>query len=294
MVNVQQWLLKQWQKVIHKSGKEGVERMEKMIQVLCGNECIEFLTTGQQPYSFYLAGLEAMPFHDVHKFPFSSLLEQNHDKLKKELLEVLNNRTKGSEFSHYLGDGLDDDRGTMVKAGEWKVKYLYHNFERNEENCSLFPVTSKILDSLGSQILRGMVCFSAINPGTHIVPHYGPSNMRLTCHLGIIGCHDVEIIVGGEKRFYENGKCVVFDDSFRHEVMHNGTEFRVTLMLDLWHPGMSQREIDVFNHIMARVMENLDANHFFHSLHVYNDPTKEKNTNVSTKQQESLIIDDYL
>ena len=42
----------------------------------------------------------------------------------------------------------------MVKSGEWNVKYLYHNFERNEENCKLFPVTTQILDSLGAQVLR--------------------------------------------------------------------------------------------------------------------------------------------
>jgi len=290
MVNVQQWLIKEWQQIILSSGKEGLERIEKMINVLCGKEDIQFLTPGQQPYSFYLAGLEAKPFYESHQFPFASVLEKNYEDIKNELLVVLKNDKKGSQFAHYMGDGLEDDKGTMVKSGEWKVKYLYHNFGKNDENCKLFPVTSRILDSLDTQILRGMICFSAIKPGTHIIPHYGPSNMRLTCHLGIIGCQDVELSVGNEKCFYENGKCVVFDDSFRHSVMHRGPDLRVTLMLDLWHPGMTQKEIDSFNHIMWRVMQDLDATHFFHSLHVYNDPTKTKNTNVSSKEPESLII----
>jgi aspartyl/asparaginyl beta-hydroxylase (cupin superfamily) len=281
MVNVQQWLLNQWQQITLAKGKEGLERMQKMINVICGKEEVKFLTPGQQPYSFYLAGLDARPFHDARQFAFTSVLENNYENIKKELLGVITENKEGSEFAHYMGDGLEHDKGKMVRSGEWKVKYLYHNFERNEENCKLFPVTSHILDSLGAQILRGMVCFSAINPGTQILPHYGPSNMRLTCHLGIVGCQDVEIMVGNEKRHYENGKCVVFDDSFKHSVTHRGPDLRVTLMLDLWHPGMHQKEIDVFNHIMCQVMQNLDANHFFHSLHVYNDPTKKKNTDVS-------------
>ena len=45
------------------------------------------------------------------------------------------------------------------------------------------------------------------------------SNTRLTCHLGIeIPPGDVTITCGGEKRKWEQGKCVVFDDSFEHEV----------------------------------------------------------------------------
>eukprot|EP00026_Physarum_polycephalum_P013579 Phypoly_transcript_13996.p1 GENE.Phypoly_transcript_13996~~Phypoly_transcript_13996.p1 ORF type:complete len:294 (+),score=39.85 Phypoly_transcript_13996:109-990(+) len=291
MVNVQQWLQDEWQKIILASGRDGLERMQKMIDVLCGKEDIQFLTIGQHPYSFYLPGLEAKPWHDPKDFPFASILESHYEEIKKELLEVLHRNEEQTEFTHYMGDGLEDDKGKMVKYGEWKVKYLYHNFERNEENCKLFPVTTRILDSLGAQILRGMVCFSAIKPGTHIIPHYGPSNMRLTSHLGIVGCQDVEIIVGNEKRFYENGKCVVFDDSFRHQVTHKGPDLRVTLMLDLWHPGMTKKEIDTFNYIMQKVMENLDANHFFHSLHVHNDPTKKKNTDVSSKVAESLIIE---
>ncbi len=55
----------------------------------------------------------------------------------------------------------------MVTRGQWTVKYLYHNFQRHDENCNQFPITCKVLDSLGPQILRGMVCFSSLKPGTH-------------------------------------------------------------------------------------------------------------------------------
>lgn len=47
------------------------------------------------------------------------------------------------------------------------------------------------------------MCFSAIDPGTHIVPHYGPSNMRLTAHLGLMNCKNVEVTVGDITRCYE-------------------------------------------------------------------------------------------
>ena len=34
--------------------------------------------------------------------------------------------------------------------------------------------------------------------------------MRLTCHLGLVGCADTFVSVGDETRPYEDGKCVVF------------------------------------------------------------------------------------
>ena len=83
--------------------------------------------------------------------------------------------------------------------------------------------------------------------------------MRLTCHLGLVGCENTFVSVGDETRPYEDGKCVVFgarklffffflvnaylatskDDSFVHSVAHKGTQRRVTLMLDFWHPKMT-------------------------------------------------------
>lgn len=34
----------------------------------------------------------------------------------------------------------------------------------------------------------------------------------------------------------------VFDDSFEHEVWHNGTSMRLVLIVDIWHPELTERE----------------------------------------------------
>jgi len=264
----QQWIMDLWEKIKNNIGEKNLERMDKMFKILAGEDEVSFLVPLQTPYSFYLCGLEAAKFHDTSIFPFVKILEERYGKIRDELVRVIEEK-EGTDFTPYLGDGVDDDKGTMVSAGQWKVKYLYRNFLRNEENCSEFPITSEILDSLGTSILRGMICFSAIEPGTHILPHCGPSNMRLTCHLGIIGCQDVFVTVGGETRMYEDGKCIIFDDSFLHEVRHKGTQKRVTLMLDLWHPGMTEPEIDAFTQLIQKATAKFDAEHFLHSLHIY-------------------------
>lgn len=35
---------------------------------------------------------------------------------------------------------------------------------------------------------------------------------------------------------------MVFDDSFEHEVWHNGTEYRLILIIDVWHPDLTAHE----------------------------------------------------
>lgn len=35
---------------------------------------------------------------------------------------------------------------------------------------------------------------------------------------------------------------MIFDDSFEHEVWHNGTALRLILIIDVWHPDLTNDE----------------------------------------------------
>lgn len=43
-------------------------------------------------------------------------------------------------------------------------------------------------------------------------------------------------------RTWEEGKILIFDDSFEHEVWHNGTSVRVVFIVDVWHPDLTEEE----------------------------------------------------
>jgi aspartate beta-hydroxylase len=43
-------------------------------------------------------------------------------------------------------------------------------------------------------------------------------------------------------RTWEEGKFIIFDDSFEHEVWHDGTELRLVLIVDIWHPEITASE----------------------------------------------------
>ena len=50
--------------------------------------------------------------------------------------------------------------------------------------------------------------------------------------------------VSGQEVELQEGRCVVFDDSFLHEAANlSTTEPRTVLVVDLWHPDFSDAEV---------------------------------------------------
>jgi beta-hydroxylase len=76
--------------------------------------------------------------------------------------------------------------------------------------------------------------------GAHVPRHTGPTKAILTAHLGLIvplkreRCH----MAVGEKNdvVWEDGKVVVFDDMFPHEVWNDTDEDRIILLLHVKRP----------------------------------------------------------
>lgn len=110
-------------------------------------------------------------------------------------------------------------------------------------------------------------------PDTHIKPHFGPTNKKLRCHLPLLipststpgsaprgnptdakPSSSEQVItsswlrVADEVRYLEEGKCVVFDDSFEHEAMNTSSEPRVVLIVDFWHPDLTDEEVLILVH----------------------------------------------
>jgi aspartate beta-hydroxylase len=106
----------------------------------------------------------------------------------------------------------------------------------------LLPTTFKIVTSLpeASSMVLGATKISVMEPGTHVLAHTGLTNARLRIHLGLSGLDGVYIRVGDSTRQWRDGRCIVFDDSFVHEVWHNGTQTRIVLIVDIWHVEMDE------------------------------------------------------
>lgn len=117
-----------------------------------------------------------------------------------------------------------------------------------KENRSLFPNSIKLLEQLDSKYKLHLrhkndsLKFSILTPNTHIIPHCGDSNDRLRIHLGLIipdGCY---IRCKTEIKTWEEGKILVLDDTFEHEVWNWSEHKRAILIIDIWKPELTDNQ----------------------------------------------------
>jgi aspartyl/asparaginyl beta-hydroxylase (cupin superfamily) len=70
-------------------------------------------------------------------------------------------------------------------------------------------------------------------------------NGILRGHLALVVPPGCFVRVGPEERTWEEGKVLVFDDSFEHEVWNHSDSVRIVLFTNFWHPCLSEQEIKV-------------------------------------------------
>uniref|UniRef100_A0A8C8VKN9 Aspartyl/asparaginy/proline hydroxylase domain-containing protein n=1 Tax=Pelusios castaneus TaxID=367368 RepID=A0A8C8VKN9_9SAUR len=100
----------------------------------------------------------------------------------------------------------------------------------------------------------GNACFIVLPPGTILPGRYGPTNVRLRCHLGLKVPPGCELVVGGEPQCWAEGHCLLLDDSFLHTTAHNGRLEDgpcVLFIVDLWHPNVAGAERQALDYIFA-------------------------------------------
>ncbi|XP_014256084.1 aspartyl/asparaginyl beta-hydroxylase isoform X2 [Cimex lectularius] len=164
---------------------------------------------------------------------FFKKLESNWKIILNEGLAALKSRGAFKNEAENLKD-----------AGDWKQFELFARGVKYKENCLKTPKTCSIIEEFepARSCKRGQSKFSVMEAGTHVWAHCGPTNCRLRAHLGLIVPKNTFIRVADEIKSWEEGKVFIFDDSFEHEVWHNGTSHRLVLIVDVWHPELTRQQ----------------------------------------------------
>jgi ornithine lipid ester-linked acyl 2-hydroxylase len=171
-------------------------------------------------------------FFDAKKFAWAPVIESQLEDVKGELQNLLHNLADLPKFDEISPGNF----AIEVIKGEWKTFFFFGYGLRFKRNCDECPKTTALLESIPG-MKTGF--FSILYPGTHIPPHRGPFNGVLRLHFGIIVPTEKEkcrIRVGSKTRYWEQGKCMIFDDTYEHEVLNDTSELRVILFVDFKRP----------------------------------------------------------
>ncbi len=178
----------------------------------------------------YLPQLPPRPVYDPADFWFCGYLEEHYPRIRAELDAV----------TDPARSGFLPVEEPLLAAGRWEQVTFYETGHRFADACARFPVTAEVLDGIPETSAAGVgvASLSWLYPGTRIKPHCGGSNGRLRVHLGLRVPGGARLRVGPETLTWAQGRCLVFDDSFEHEVWHDGEAPRVVLLLDVSHPDL--------------------------------------------------------
>ena len=198
----------------------------------------------QQPNSFYFPGLPQIQFYERDDFPWLAEIEAMVPAMRSELEAVLADE---AGFQPYVEVNPDRPLPANHLLGDpsWSAFYLWKGGREVPENAARCPRTMEALALAPMPRIGGrspMALFSLLRPGTHIKPHHGLLNTRLICHIPLIAPPGCRLRVGNEERVWEQGKALIFDDSFEHEAWNDGTETRVVLLFEIWRPEIEEEE----------------------------------------------------
>ncbi|CAK0805952.1 unnamed protein product [Prorocentrum cordatum] len=169
--------------------------------------------------------------------PMAAFLEENFPTIRAELDSIL--AVEGAF------DGLDaQTRNAETQFGprgdDWLTAYMVRNTEFFEPVCALAPRTCALLRSrpevAGCRMGGSGAGFLRMRPGGRLKPHFGNAP-RLSVHLGLIVPEgEIFMSVGNEVVRWEEGRALVFDDTFIHSVTHNEAKPRYVLNVWMCHP----------------------------------------------------------
>ncbi len=199
----------------------------------------------QQPSVFYYPYLSQRQFFEREDFDWVEELEAATPLIREELIALVQ---QGADFEPYVQDDParpKRDFHGLNNNPDWTALYLWKDGKLVEEIAGRCPGTVDALRKVPMSHIGARapaVLFSKLEPSAHIPPHHGMLNCRLICHLPLIVPDGCWLRVGNERREWQEGKLLIFDDSIEHEAKNPSSEIRIILLFEIWRPELSEAE----------------------------------------------------
>ena len=182
------------------------------------------------------AGGEQRPaFYDIDRtYPAFRLLDRSYAVIREELESVLNYKERIPRYheldrtEEYISGSVDTDR-------DWRVFMLRSVAGTPTTNQQRCPRTTALLRKIPGLY---QAFFSILDPAKSIPAHNGTYYGYLRYHLGLrVPQRDPPTMrVKDQFHTWEEGRSILFDDSWEHEVVNKSDDLRVVLIADVLRP----------------------------------------------------------
>ena len=170
---------------------------------------------------------------DPHIMPWARMLEQNWERIRDEAVALR------ADTIPSLGD-ISPDHGRIAADRRWRSFFMEGYGYKRKENRARVPVTAALIDRIPALCTAS---FSVLEAGCHIPRHRGMTKGMLTYHLALRVPTErekcwIQIEEGTHRHVcpWADGRSILFDDTYNHEVWNNTDQDRYVLLLQVRRP----------------------------------------------------------
>jgi aspartate beta-hydroxylase len=181
--------------------------------------------------------IDAPPIMDMRRdFPNGARFAAAWKAMRDEALAIARN----AEHIPRFHDIMREQEAISANDGrDWRMHVMMAYGAAVEKNLARAPVMRRLLAEC-PEVLSAT--YSYLAPGKHIPEHRGPFRGIMRFHVGLSMPRDAHGELGAtlwvdhEPHLLDNGDCMLWDDTFPHEVLNATDDVRIALLLDVWRP----------------------------------------------------------
>ena len=182
-------------------------------------------------------------------FPGAERFADRWQDIRRDALTIRGNLDKVPRFHEIMGSQADI---STIDGRDWRMFVLKAYGVEIEQNVTRCPAIASLLKD-SPEVVSCVLSFLA--PGKHIPKHRGPFRGILRFHLMLTMPHDASgapasiLEIDGEQHRLADGECLLWDDTYPHEVWNRSNEIRIALLLDVWRRNMP-KDMEVLSRLV--------------------------------------------
>lgn len=187
----------------------------------------------------YSRHIDTPPVLDAARwFPGHADFERQFPAIRAECIVLMREMGAIPEFHELMAEQAE-----LSQAGGryWRMFVLRAYGAEHRANQARCPTLARLLRA-HPEVTSATLSF--LESGKHIPAHRGPFRGVLRYHLGLVvparadGGPGSVLQVAGRDHVLQEGRGLLWDDTYQHAAWNEGTSVRAVLLLDVFRPGM--------------------------------------------------------
>lgn len=181
--------------------------------------------------AYLLSKVPTTAYVDPKLFPQLKIIEENWEVIRDEALALYQNG--------HIAIKNDLPASSFYKDNRWTSFYLKAYDCDIPSARALAPKTMALIDQVPGM---NLALFACLNPGKRLGKHHDPFAFSLRYSLGLSTPNDEKcgITVNGKHNTWEDGKGILFDETYSHYAYNDTDKPRIILMSDIDRPMKSR------------------------------------------------------